>query len=164
MDVYKSTILSLFDYASFAHDGANGGSLKKMDRLQLRGLKTCYKGKDYTEVQMYDKSLVPRLIRRRQDLLLSYMYKLSRREDWVDPSVPRPGMRSEKKIKFKVPRVRNCGYVNSPLFRGATLWDNLGDWFHHSKDKATFKLRVSRLADLTKKNPNPANAMPNDLE
>ena len=111
---------------------------------------------------MYDTSLVPRLARRRQDLLLSYMYKLSHKEEWIDRTVPRPGMRSEKKIKFKVPRVRNCGYVNSPLYRGATLWNNLGDWFQLSKDKPTFKLRVATVEDLTKLTPNPRNALPNE--
>ena len=162
IDVYKSTVLSLFDYASFAHEGANKGSLKKLDRLQLRGMRTCFKGKDYSEDQMYSKSLIPRLARRRQDLMLTYMYKLSRKDAWVDAEVPRPGLRSESKIKLKVPRVRSCGYVNSPLFRGSVLWDNLGDWYQLSKDKLTFKNRVSTLKDLTVKNPNPKNALPNE--
>ena len=162
VDVYKSTVLSLFDYASFAHDGANQGSLKKLDRLQLRGMKTCYKGKSFTEEEMYTRSLIPRLPRRRQDLMLTYMYKLSRDESWVDRAVPRPGLRSESKIKLKVPRVRSGGYINSPLYRGSVLWDNLGDWYQLSKDKLTFKSRVATLLDLTKKNPNPKNALPNE--
>ena len=160
--VYRSTILSVFDYASFAHDGANGGSLKKLDRLQLRGLKICYRGKDYTEDQLYGFSNVPRLPRRRQDLLLSFMYKLSSRDNWLDHEVNRPGLRSEPKIKFKLPRVRSAGYMKSPLYRGAELWDNLGDWFQRSKDKATFKLRVATISDLTTKTPNPKNALQND--
>ena len=61
--VYKSTVLSLFDYACFVHEGANEGMLKKLDRLQKRGLGICYRGKDYSEDEMYAKSQVPRLRR-----------------------------------------------------------------------------------------------------
>ena len=163
VDVYKSTVLSLFDYASFVQDGANSGCLKKLDRLQLRGMKVCYRGRDYTEEQMYEKSLIPKLFRRRQDLLLSYMYKLASQEEWVDSSVTRPGLRSERKIRFKLPRIRTGGYLNSPLCRGAALWDNLGDWYQLSKDKITFKSRVAKIKDLLKPSPNPKNAIPNDV-
>ena len=153
--VYKSTILSQFDYASFAHDGANSGSLKKLDRLQLRGLKTCYRGKDLTESELYDLSCVPRLPRRRKELLLSYMYKLSHRDSWLDKSAVRPGLRSENKIRFKVPRTRCSGYTKSPLFRGAQAWDLLGDWYQLSKDKLTFKQRLSKIENLDTISPNP---------
>ena len=87
---------------------------------------------------------------------------MSRDPKWIDEEVPRPGLRSESKIKLRVPRVRSCGFVNSPLFRGSVLWNNLGDWYQHSKDKLTFKSRIATLEDLGKVNRNPAGAVPND--
>ena len=153
--VYKTMVLSLFDYACFTHEGANTGLLKKLDRLQNRGLKICYRGKHMSEEEMYEKSSVPILRRRRQELLLSYMFKLSHNEAWVDDRVGRLGLRSQHKIKFRVPRARNCGYQKAPLYRRAELWDKLGDWYQSSKDKITFKRRISTLKDLDVINQNP---------
>ena len=107
------------------------------------------------EEAMYKRSGIPRLARRRQDLLLSYMLKLSLNPAWVDDTERRPGMRSHNKIKFKLPRTRNNGIYKSPLFRGVKLWDNLGSWYQTSKDKLTFKTRLCKIADLTKKTENP---------
>ena len=160
--VYLSTILSLFDYASFVQDGANQDITKKLDKLQKRGLKICFRGKFMTEEAMYDSSCIPRLPRRRQELLLSYMLKLSLSPRWVDDTDRRPGMRSEDKIRFKLPRSRNNGIHKSPFFRGVKLWNNLGSWFQLSKDKLTFKKRLSTIKDLEKVTDNPAGSELNE--
>ena len=81
---------------------------------------------------------------------MSYMLKLSLDPRWVDGSERRAGLRSQEKIRFKLPRTRNNGIYNSSLFRGAKLWNNLGSWFQGSKDKLTFKKRISKIADLNK--------------
>ena len=163
IEVYRATVLSLFDYSSFSHDGANKDLIVKLDRLQKRGLKICYKGKVMTEETMYRLSDIPKLARRRQELLLSYMFKLSRQPKWVDDRARRPGLRSENQVKFKLPRARSHGLHNSPLFRGAALWNNLGSWYQTSKDKFTCKRRIHNLTDLTKVNWNPTDAVFDDL-
>ena len=68
----------------------------------LVGLKLCYRGKDLSEDELYNLSEIPRRPRRRQDQLLSYMFKLSTRDKWADNTVVRPGLRSEHKIKLKL--------------------------------------------------------------
>ena len=153
--IYRAMVLSLFDYACFTHDSANEGLLKKLDRLQKRGLKICYRNRDWSEDDLYANSMLPRLPRRRQELILTYMYKLSKSTDWIDLRQGRSGLRSEDKIKFKMPRIRNSGYKRSPLYRGIALWDNLGSWFHNSKDKLTFKQRIRSIEDLNLPTPNP---------
>ena len=110
-----------------------------------------------SEDAMYRQSGIPRLARRRQELLLSYMKKLSLIPKWVDARDRRPGMRSEDEIRFKLPRTRNNRIHSSPLFRGAKLWSNLGSWYQRSKDKLTFKKRLSRITDLEKLSVNPEN-------
>ena len=164
ISVYKSTVLSLFDYASFVHDGANKDLTKKLDKLQKRGLKICFRGKVMTEDAMYKRSSIPRLPRRRQDLLLNYMLKMSLNPRWVDDRARRPGMRSNEKILFKLPRSRNNGIHSSPLFRGAKLWNNLGSWYQTSIDKFVFKRRISKIADLEKISKNPVDALSGDEE
>ena len=83
------------------------------------------------------------------------MYKKSGDVSWIKPKETREGLRSQNKIKFKVPRARNTGYMKSPLYRGAELWDRLGDWYQLSKDKPTFKHRISSIANLDTVSPNP---------
>ena len=39
----------------------------------------------------------------------------------------------------------------------AKLWSNLGSWYQRSKDKLTFKKRLSRIPDLEKLSVNPEN-------
>ena len=77
-----------------------------------------------------------------------------------------PGMRSQDKIRFKLPRTRNNGIHSSPLFRGAKLWNNLGSWFQLSKDKLTFKKRLCKISDLDKvtENPTGADLIDDDLD
>ena len=160
--VYKTTIMSLFDYSSFCQEGVNGGLLKKFDRMQKRGLKICYMGRVLREAEMYKLSKLPTLKRRRQELLLTYMYKLSHIEDMLDLRPRRDGLRSSKKIKFKVPRARNAGYTKSPLYRGAEMWDKLGDWYQTSRDKLTFKKRIRTILDLEAVNGNPKDLLEED--
>ena len=162
--VYRSMILSLFDYGSFCHESANGGLLKKLDRLQKRGLKICYRGKDYDEDELYLRSCLPRLPRRRQELLLTYMFKLSKVESNLDKTTRRAGTRSENTICFHVLRARNMGYTKSPLYRGAKLWDYLGDYYQTSKDKLTFKSRLRKLKRLDVTNKNPTSAIGEPLD
>ena len=156
--VYKSMILSLFDYACFAYEGATKDNLKKLQRLQNRGLSICFrngKGGHITVENLHLLSGVPKLERRRQELLLSLMYKYSNEDRWVDMAPRGRVTRSQKKIKFSLLRHNSALYTRSPIYRGSTLWDNLGDWFQTSDSKMQFKKRIALCEDLSVKNKNP---------
>ena len=155
--VYRTMIMSLFDYASFTHDGALRTNIDKLDSLQKRGLQICYRGQNLSEAEMYEQSEIVSLTRRRQELLLTYMYKMSARESTLDLREMANNTRSQSKIKFTVHRPRNSGYFKSPMYRGINLWDNLGDWYQKSRDKFVFKKRVKSVLDLSTPTKNPTN-------
>ena len=100
----------------------------------------------------------------KKNLLLTYMLKLSLNPSWVDGRERRPGLHSDDKIRFKLPRSRNNGIHSSPLFRGAKLWNNLGSWFQRSRDKLLFKKRLLRIPDLEKATPNPKDAVFDEID
>ena len=151
-------IMSLFDYACFAYEGTTKDNLKKLQRLQNRGLATCFKlSQDnfITIEEMHKRAGVPMLERRRQELLLSLMFKNSTSEKLVDDRPRARTTRSHKKIRFSTLNHNSALYTKSPIYRGSTLWNNLGDWFQRSVSKQQFKQRIALCIDLSVKNKNP---------
>ena len=155
--VYKTMIMTVFDYCSFAYAGCTDTTLLKMQRLQNRGLRTCYRynREHLSIIEMHNESGVPYLKRRREELLLTLMYKHSRKPDYVDLRRGERVTRSENKIKFLVKQPKLAGYKKSPLYRGAHLWNLLGDWYHHTECKQLFKTRIQRLDNIEIVNENP---------
>ena len=101
--LYKTMIMSLFDYACFAYEGTTK-DLIKLQRLQNRGLCVCFRKKNDFKTKiviMHDKSGVPKLERRRQELLLSLMYNNSHDAKWVDACPRACVTRSINKIWYQ---------------------------------------------------------------
>ena len=75
--IYKTSIATLFDYASFFYSSASGDSLLKLQRLQNRGLRTCLN----TSVLVHSVEVlhyvgeVAKLARRWDELMLTLMRK-----------------------------------------------------------------------------------------
>ena len=157
--LYKTMIMSLFDYACFAYEGCNKDNLLKLQRLQNRGLGICFRknrGVKTNVDDMHTSSGVPKLERRRQELLLSLMYKNSHEAKWVDERPRARVTRSINKIRFTTQRHNSALYTKSPLYRGCVLWDRLGDWYQNSESRFKFKKRIRSCVDLTVRNDNPS--------
>ena len=155
--VYKTMVMTLFDYCSFVYSGCNDTSLPKLQRLQNRGLRICYRSnREYMEESvLHTKSGLPLLSRRRDEVLLTWMYKFSTIDEFIDTHRGDRITRSNEKIKFKVKRAKLQGYKKSPWYRGNELWNNLGLWFQTSNSKFQFKMRVKKIVDLHVKNDEP---------
>ena len=152
-------IMSLFDYASFAYAGTTKDNLLKLQRLQNRGLGICFRKNNRVKTrtdEMHTSSGVPKLERRRQEILLSMMYKNLHEANWVDANPRERVTRSLNKIRFTTLRHNSALYTKSPLYRGCVLWDRLGDWYQNSESKLKFKQRIRMCTDLTVKNNNPS--------
>ena len=157
ISIYKIMVLSLFDYACFAYEGTSHTNLAKLQRLQDRGLGICFKNhlKKFSNEDMHCISGVLYLKRRRQELLLSLMYKYSSSPTWVDRTPRLRTTRSVNKIRFNIRRHHSTLYAHSPLYRGCELWNQLGDWYQHSDTKFQFKQRLAMCPDLSKPSKNP---------
>ena len=107
---------------------------------------------------MHRRGSVPKLDRRRDEMILTLMYKYSKMDAFLDDYRGERVTRSDRKIKFAVKRARLTGYQKSPLFRGAALWDLLGEYYQKSINKSHFKQRIGRLENLHIVNKDPENA------
>ena len=63
------------------------------------------------------------LEQRRQIQCLSLMYRLSKKSSFIKPA--NVNTRGNVKTKFNLMSKCTSKYLNSPLYRGATLWDKL---------------------------------------
>ena len=90
------------------------------------------------------------------------MFKYSTQDRWVDMTPRGRVTRSQKKIRFSILRHNSALYTRSPIYRGNTLWNNLGDWFQTSNSKLQFKHRIALCEDLSVKNDNPSKSIMGD--
>ena len=89
-------------------------------------------------------------------MLLTLMYKYSTCEEFLDVRRGDRVTRSDAKIKFLVKKPKLSTYKKSPLYRGADLWNKLGEWYQKTESKLKFKNRIRRLLDLSVMNDNPS--------
>lgn len=149
---YRSMILSLMDYASFAYTGANKGLLTKLQRIQNRALKVCLNrfGDRISNNDLHNQAGILPLERRWQELLLSFMYSLSQKGKFKDRERDR-FTRSLERYNFIDRAHRTEFYKRNPIYRGAKLWDNLDKSHQKLESKASFKFHVKRIENLLTK-------------
>ena len=96
------------------------------------------------------------LSRRRDELMLTLMYKLYHRSAAADAD-PRPraahGTRSENKKLFQLRRPVTESYKRSPVYRGNMLWNVQPEWLKDNHTKAQLKRNLKRVDNLREKYP-----------
>ena len=148
--VYKSTILSQFDYGSFLYGGANKEWTDKMQRLQNRGLRICLLSdvRDKSVEALHLECGVQMLSRRRDEMHLVYMYKCAATGRYLKDNSNVRVTRTYNKKKFDVKRPIRDFFKRSPLYRGSKMWDLLDEWYQESDQKMKFKMRIRQIDDL----------------
>ena len=120
--LYKQMILPIFDYSGFLLLSCNIGQKRELQRLQNSCIRTCllYNKIDHVTIdQLHREMKLVSLEQRRQMQCLNLMYRLSKKERYVQK--PNVNTRGNVKIKFKLMTKCSCKYLGSPLYRGSAL-------------------------------------------
>ena len=126
IDIYKQTILPLFDYAGFMLYSINQSDKNDLQVLQNDALRTCYnvQRRDRLSVKnLHSQAKLLSLHQRRQIQLLTLMYIHKQN---VNPfRVNARHTRGADRYRFHTERCNNNKYRNSPYYRGSNMWDLL---------------------------------------
>ena len=130
-------------------DSAHHYSLSLLDKVQKRGIRLIEYEKDYKKranmkVLMTEYGIGS--LKERRDLqLLSFMYNESHIADNLNQKSNSLILRSSKKIKFKEKLTRKTTVLNSPYYRGISLWNNLTGTIQKIETLRKFKLKLKQL-------------------
>ena len=147
--VYKTMIVPYFNYANFALECTTEDLVKKLQKLQNRGLRVCRYSNMFersSATALHDHFDIKFLDHRRYTQLLLMMYKQSKSKGMVIP-VEERRTRGDHKVKFKKGRFPNrfCSTDKSPWHRGVIAWDKLPPEFQKIETKAEFKFKVKGI-------------------
>ena len=126
ISLYKQMILPLFDYSGFLLLSCNLGQKRELQRIQNSCIRTCllYNRIDHITIEgLHHEMKIISLEQRRQIQCLNLMYRLSRKPVYIKHT--NVNTRGNVKIKFNLLSRCTSKYLNSPLYRGAALWDEL---------------------------------------
>ena len=141
--IYKQMLLLLLEYCNILYNSGKKSKLGKIDKIQtkcIRIIENCHNLLDpEKESIMCTRYNLDSLQNRRDIQLACTMYRLSKREMYVDHNVCRENSRSENKIKFVCPFTRVSKNKNSPFYRGVDLWNTLTVEQHRAESKKKFK-------------------------
>ena len=126
ISLYKQMILPLFDYSGFLLLACNMGQTMELQRIQNSCIRTClsYNHDEHITIDhLHGEMRVISLEQRRRIQCLKLMYRLSKKTLYIKPV--NVNTRGNVKKKFKLLTKCTSKYLNSPLYVGAALGDNL---------------------------------------
>ena len=126
LQVYISMVRSIMEYCSFATDGGPVWAVRQMQTLQNDALRICEGIRDPRGVNITDlhaRHKIEMLESARTRELLGHLHKLAQDPDNL--IVPTRVLRGNEAVKLKIPRSKKWIYDKSPLYRGATPWNDL---------------------------------------
>ena len=126
LTLYKQMVLPVLDYCDFVLEGAPEGLVDDLQTLQNHCLRTSlgiWDPRLISRTELHRRCKCDKLELRRNEHLLSLMYRYTRDPDnlVVDVRV----LRSNSKRKIKLQRPKDNLYKKSPLYRGNLLWSKL---------------------------------------
>lgn len=140
LQIYKTTILPIFEYANMIHPLIPKQLNYKKQRLQNRALRIIYAHEPYlTREELHSISHLSSLEQRVDIQILCNMYKKSLDPE-AYPQLDNTGMtRANNKIRFQLlkPTVERFKYF--PHYNGAKLWDQLNKTVKKSVTYLSFK-------------------------
>ena len=141
--------LPYFDYANFIVECTTGDLVKKLQKLQNRGLRVCrfnnmFERSSATELHVHFK--IKFFDHRRYTQLLLMMYKQSKINGITVP-IDQRRTRGDHKVKFEANRNPNHfrSTDKSPLSRGIEAWNKLTADVQRSATSAQFKHEIKHI-------------------
>ena len=143
ISLYKQMILPLFDYSGFLLLSCNLGQKRELQRIQNSCIRTCllYNQVDHISIErLHNEMKVVSLEQRRRTQNLTLMYRLSK----IPKYIKQPNVNTRGNVKKKFSLMTKCThkYLNSPLYRGAALWDELDK---NVQDKPALKYYMKEI-------------------
>ena len=124
--MFRQMILPTFEYCDFVLESGPEGLVQELQTVQNHCLRYCLGIADprlITRVALHVTCKCKWLHDRRRINLLCLMYKHSRNADNL--IIPTRVLRSYVQMKIKLQRPKSQLYRDSPLHRGAALWDKV---------------------------------------
>ena len=148
--IYKVMIMPHFDYVDFVIDSATKKCTERVERLHKRAVRKIENSSDSEHKEDYEKLLkaygLTTLYQRRIEHLLIFMYKKSKiNQDFLVVQRPKIELRSRNKVKFKQAFTDKTKVINSPLYRGIHLWNQLPSATQRIEDLNTFKHQIKTM-------------------
>ena len=148
VSIYKQMMLPLFDYSGFLLLSCTLGQKRELQRIQNKCIRTCllYNRIEHVTIErLHNEMKIISLEQRRRIQCLTLMYRLSKKTIYVKK--PTVNTRGNVKTKFTLMSKCTSKYLNSPLYRGSILWDNLDK---NIQDLPTLKCYVSEIVKTQK--------------
>ena len=145
--IFKQIIVPYFDYASFLTDCTTVDIIKRLQRIQNRGLRVCRYNNMFercSATDLHTHFKLKLLSHRRYTQLLLIMYKQSKTKGEVVPEHERR-TRADHKVKFRLDINRFVSSDKSPWYRGVQAWDKLTPEVQKSVTSAAFKHAIKHL-------------------
>ena len=144
--IYKTMIRPHLDYIDFVIDSSSADRVKKLDTLQnkaLRRIEYCMTKENRLDYSVLRKKYnIEELKLRRNRNLMKIMHAKSSLLKSADSDSHRIEFRSNDKVKIKMEFTAKTRVFNSPLYRGARLWNSLPISLQTEKDKYIFKKKM----------------------
>ena len=144
--IYKTMIRPHLDYIDFVTDSSSVDRVKRLDTLQnkaLRRIEYCINKENRLSYPLLQtKYNIEDLKLRRDRNLMKIMHARSPALKSEDSENHRIELRSNDKVKIKMDFTAKTRVFNSPLYRGARLWNSLPVDLQKEKDKYVFKKRM----------------------
>ena len=153
--IYKATILPIIDYNDVIYGLMNKQQEIKLQRIQNRALRIIHMGNTLSVEEMHARSEINYLAPRREQHLLSLMFKRSFKDEYVDqtPRITRQG--SSKTLKIPIPKTNKL--LNAPIYRGGKSWNNLPTKTRNANSFLVFKHSIRAIQDRLVENGNVTN-------
>ena len=148
--IYKQTIMPLFEYASFILDSALKSLCNKLDNLQEKAMRLIHYKKIFVQGrriyvdidELYVKYNIEPLFVRRNQQLLCMIYNKSKKIDPQRNTNIERVTRSSTRVKFNLDFTQISRVLNSPMYRGISLWDSIPDYVQKVRSKYEFKRAI----------------------
>ena len=120
-----------------------------MDKIHSRCIRTIEykkrKDRDGNIQNLMNEYGIQNIRERRKVQLLSFMFNESKISNNLKLERPYMVLRSSTKVKFKEKFTRKTTIMNSPLYRGFALWNELSEEVQKIDSQLIFKNRIKSL-------------------
>ena len=144
INIYKTMILPHLTYGDVIYSATSKGNLKKLQKIQNRGIRTCIRPQNKTPVKaLHKKASINKLKHLREASLLCFAYKRAQKTKYLD----RRGIRT-RAHDYPVLKVENnvhSRYTKSVQFRTFTAWSKAKGEMKASTSYTQLKSKLAKV-------------------
>lgn len=140
--IYKATILPIIDYNDIIYMLLSKQQQVKLQRIQNRALRTVFKGKKLSILDMHEKAGLDYLEDRRELHLLTLMFDRTQDQAYIEIA-PR-STRSADAVMLRTPKPCTSKLAKAPIYMGSKMWNELPIRMRKSKSRQELKTLFKR--------------------